>query len=459
MNLTWQEFKGEQRRLFRLALPILIAQLALTGLGVVDTLMSSWVGTTDLAAIGLGSSIMLPVFILATTVLIAITPLVAHAREQSNHKRLLNLFCQSVWVALPSGLIGFTLLLYPSWLLDYLSLNAELYALTKDYLFYVAFGMPAIAFYQGLRFYWEGMGTSLPTMWISLFALALNIPLNALFIYGGFGIEAFGAAGCGIATALVMWTMLVVGLAYVYYTSWGREYLTLSNLVRFKVNMSTVKSILVIGIPAGLAILFEVTLFTSIALFIAPMGEVVLAAHQIAMNVTSLLFMIPLSLGLAISISVGSGLGSGNTHRLRVVILSGLMVSLMIGLLLSFTTLLIRFDITNIYTREADVFSIAVILFLFAAAYQIFDAIQVMIAGILRGLHESHITMWITLFSYWFIGLGIGFVVAYTNWLSIEPIGVYGFWLGIVIGLALASLLLILRLKYRMKKLGIDLWS
>lgn len=144
-------FKTETRLLFKLALPILLAQFALTGLGVVDTLMSGWVGTNDLAAIGLGSNIMLPVFIFSTGVLLAITPLVSKANGQKNTQNVSLYLIQGLWLAIPLGLFSAVVLTNLNWLLDLLSLNDQVYQLTSDYLFYIAFGLPAIAFYQVLR--------------------------------------------------------------------------------------------------------------------------------------------------------------------------------------------------------------------------------------------------------------------------------------------------------------------
>ncbi|HIE39961.1 MAG TPA: MATE family efflux transporter, partial [Thiomicrorhabdus sp.] len=207
--------KVESSLLLKLALPILFAQLALTGLGVVDTLMSGQVGTNDLAAIGLGTSIMLPIFMFSTGILLAITPLVAKATGESKPQYITQYLNQGLWLSLPLGILSLAALMNLEWVLNLLSLNAEVYQLTQDYLFYIAFGMPAIALYQVLRFFWEGLGTTLPTMWISFFALLLNIPLNAIFIYGFGFIEPMGAAGCGVASTIVMWVMLLLGILYV----------------------------------------------------------------------------------------------------------------------------------------------------------------------------------------------------------------------------------------------------
>jgi len=439
-------FKTETRLLFKLALPILLAQFALTGLGVVDTLMSGWVGTNDLAAIGLGSNIMLPVFIFSTGVLLAITPLVSKANGQKNPHNVSLYLIQGLWLAIPLGLLSAIVLTNLNWLLDLLSLNAKVYQLTSDYLFYIAFGLPAIALYQALRFFWEGLEKTLPTMWISFFALFLNIPLNALFIYGFGSVEAMGAAGCGVASAIVMWVMFFIGLGYVLKNSELSSYL--KSVHSFKVDFGhSMKELLRIGLPNSFALLFEVGMFSFIALFIAVLGATVIAAHQIAISFTSLAFMVPLSLAMAITVRVGKAYGTGNIVDAKHSLATGFIWAMFVGLSLAIVSYFLRGQIVSLYSFDHNVILLATTLLVYAALYQVFDSIQVCAAGALRGLHDTRVTMWVTLLSYWGIGLGLGYFLSFNSTL-IPAMGVSGFWLGIVMGLILAAILLSLRLRY-----------
>lgn len=438
-------FKGESSILLRLAFPILLAQLALTGLGVVDTLMSGWVGTDDLAAIGLGSSMMLPIFMISTGILLVITPLVAKAKGQSKPKRITQFLNQGLWLAVPLGCLSLVAMMNLQWVLDLLGLNAVVYQLTKEYLFYIAFGMPAIALYQALRFFWEGLGTTLPTMWISFFALLLNIPLNALFIYGYGPIEAMGAAGCGIASSLVMWSMFLIGLIYVSKSTLTKPFVTFSQALRPKWQYG-LKPILSLGIPNTLALLFEVSLFSMIALFVAPLGSVVLAGHQVAINFTSMAFMVPLSIAMALTVRVGFGYGQKSIQQIQLSLVTGFVFAFLAGGGLALVSYFLRIDIVSLYSDDHSVIKIAASLLVFAAIYQVFDAIQVTAAGALRGFHDTKVTMVVTLVSYWGIGLGLGYIFAFTD-LLLPAMGVQGFWLGIVLGLTLAAILLSLRLK------------
>lgn len=443
------EFQAESSLLLKLAMPILLAQWALTGLGMIDTLMSGWVGTNDLAAIGLGSSIMLPVFMFSTGILLAITPLVAKANGQRHTKKITEFLYQGLWLALPLGFVSLWILMNLDWVLNLLSLNSSIYQLTQDYLFYIAFGLPAIALYQALRFFWEGLGTTLPTMWISFFALFLNIPLNAVFIYGIGPIEPLGAAGCGIASTIVMWVMFLVGALYVFNAKLTRPFCQPAIALHVPLRpswRSGIKPILALGVPNTLALLFEVSLFSMIVLFIASLGAEVIAGNQIALSFTSMAFMVPLSLAMALTVRVGDGFGKSNREQIRISLIIGFTMALLIGFILALISYFLRFEIVALYTDDTSVILIASSLLIFAAIYQIFDAIQVTSAGALRGFHDAKITMLVTFVTYWGIGLGLGYVFAFKDWI-VDPMGVQGFWLGIVLGLLMAAILLSIRLK------------
>jgi MATE family multidrug resistance protein len=252
-----------------------------------------------------------------------------------------------------------------------------------------------------------------------------------------------GAVGCGVATAMVMWSMLLGGWLYVRFAKSTQTYLRKIQAP----NWSKIKPILWLGFPMAMALLFEVGMFSFIVFFIAPLGTDVIGAHQIAMSFTSLLFMLPLSLAMAMTVRVGQAYGREDRTAMMNSILTGTALAIIFGFVLSISTFLTRESIVSLYTSHADVVVIAVTLFLFAASYQVFDAIQVAMAGALRGLHDTQMTMWVTLVSYWGIGLGGGFVFAFFNPFG-EALGVYGFWIGIVCGLGLAAVLLVFRLKW-----------
>ncbi|KUJ72141.1 MATE family efflux transporter [Thiomicrospira sp. WB1] len=441
-KLTWAGYALEARVLLKLAVPILIAQLAITGLGVIDTVMSGHVGTDDLAAIGLGSSLMFPVLMVPMGILLALTPLVSKRFGQDDPTAIRRYLQQGLWLSVPLGLLAMVVLMQPQWVLDQLSLSPSVYQLTQDYLIYVALGLPGLALYLALRFFWEGLSLTWPTMAISVLALLVNVPLNAVFIYGWGPVPAFGAAGCGIASTLVMWGMLGVGIWFVRrhpktrpLTAWQA-----SDWFRYRWRQG-MADILSLGVPNMLALLFEVTLFSLIAVFIAKLGTEVIAANQVVMSYTSMAFMIPLSLSLAVTVRVGTAFGQGSLTAMRLSVRTGLAVAVLFSSVVALVTFSAREQIAAFYTQDPAVIAIALWLLLLAAAYQVFDAIQVTSAGILRGLHHTKTTMLVTFVSYWGLGMGGGYIMAFTDW-WLPPQGVGGFWLGIVFGLILAAGLL-----------------
>lgn len=441
----------ELRYLLKLAGPIFLAQVALASLGLVDTIMSGRVGVDDLAAIGLGSGLLMPVFMFGTGILLALTPLVSKAVVKGNYSYIAQLLVQGSWLALPIGGLSLAVLWHVNPILDLLSLTPSVYQLTEDYLFYVAFGLLGISLYQVLRFVWEGLGETLPTMYISITALLLNIPLNWIFIYGYGPIPPFGAVGCGIATSIVMWSMFLMGLLYVFYApkfdsvrlAWQPQWL------RWHEGL---KPILALGVPITLALLFEVGMFSFIALFVAKLGTVVLAAHQVALSFTSIVFMIPLSLSMAITVRVGMAYGQQNLLQLKTRMITGVVFAAGVGMVASAMTYLFVNNIVAYYTQDSQVQVIAAGLLMFAVVYQTFDAIQVTLTGALRGLHDSKMAMVVAFICYWLIGLGLGWIVTFTAWLSPQPMGVAGFWLGIVLGLIVAAVLLFWHLIRLVKK-------
>ncbi len=445
----WQEFK----HLIKLASPILVAQLSLAGLGVADTIMSGQVGINDLAAIGIGSSIFFPVIMLAVGLLSIITTLVSKEFGKNNNKQMVVFFQQGIWLSIPIGMMMLFLLVNSHWLLDILPLEPEVYKLTQSYLFYIALGLPALAIYFVFRFFWEGIGLTIPTMWISLLTLVVNIPLNFVFIYGWGPIDAYGAAGCGIASAITMWAMLLVAIGYAVFSDKIKPYLNFNlKNIRRPLWKNGIEKILSLGVPNTLALLFEVSLFSFIGLFIVILGTEVIAAQQIAVSYTSLLFMLPLSISMAITIRASYAYGKGLKKELYIRIYAGLFTALMAGIFSAFFTYMLREPIAGLYTDNINVLNIAVGLLTIAAIYQTFDAMQVASAGALRGLHNTKITMWVTFFCYWGIGLGIGYLMAFTS-IFIEPLGVKGFWYAIVIGFVSAAAILLFKLFTLLRKI------
>lgn len=293
----------ELKQLFHLMLPILLTQFSQAGLGFIDTVMAGHLSAADLAAIAIGVGIWMPIMLLFAGIMIATTPLVAEARGARTPEQIPTIARQSLWVALILGIVAMLILQLMPLLLPLLGIPDSLIPKASLFLHAIGFGMPAVMMYSALRCYSEALGHPRPVTVISLLSLLLLIPLNYIFMYGFGPIPALGSAGCGFATAILQWIMLIVLALYIAKAKAYQQVPIFT--VWEKINPRWVKRILKLGFPIGLAIFFEVSIFSTGAIVLGPLGENAIAAHQIAISVTSLLFMIPLSLAIALTIRVG----------------------------------------------------------------------------------------------------------------------------------------------------------
>lgn len=435
--------RTELRTLFALALPMMIAQLANTAMGFVDTLMAGRVSPYDLAAVALGNSIWVPVFLLVTGVVLGTTPNVAQRFGRDQHDQIGPLVRQALWMGLGVGTLFAVLMWNAEPVLHLMEVEPALIEPTMAYLRAVACGFPAVALYQALRCFSDGLGHTRPSMVVGILALMLNIPLNYIFIYGKFGIPAMGGVGCGWATAVVMCFML---LAMLFWVRRARYYKPSQLFSRFDWPVWPVLShLLSVGVPIGVAVFAEASIFSVIALLIGGLGATVVAGHQIALNFTSLIFMIPLSLGMAVTIRIGQALGRNAPRDARFAAGVGIVTGLVYACFSAGAMLLFSEQIARIYTTDSAVIAVAAGLFFYAALFQFSDVVQVTAAGALRGYQDTRMTMIFTLFAYWGIGLPVGYALGLTDLLG-EPTGPAGLWQGLIAGLSCAAFLLSVRL-------------
>ncbi|HEX6592361.1 MAG TPA: MATE family efflux transporter, partial [Moraxellaceae bacterium] len=308
-------FRAEFRALNLLLGPILLTQLSQAAFGFVDTVMAGQVSPLDLAAVALGASLWLPMVLLVSGILMATTPLVAAAWGRRELAAVPATVHQALWLALFIGIAGAILLHHVTPVFTWLDTPAHLRDMTRRFLAAISLGLPAIAAFSVLRCYCEAMARPLPVTLISLAGLTLNIPLNYIFIHGKFGLPALGGVGCGWASAISLWAMLLMLAVYVL----RAEIFASTRLLqeRSRPQWQAMKTFLKLGLPIGIAIFFEVSVFAIVAILISPLGELQVAGHQIALSVTSLLFMFPLSLAFAMTIRVGHAYGRQDLPAIR----------------------------------------------------------------------------------------------------------------------------------------------
>jgi MATE family multidrug resistance protein len=451
--ISFKDFKSYSLRLGVLALPILITQFCQASLGVIDAIMAGQVSALDLAAVAVGSGIWLPLFLLATGILIATTPLIGEAVGQNKHSDVPNITQQSLWTAAAIGIIGFIIVNLAPNILPIMGVPENIQPIASQYLFGVSFGFPALAVYAVLRSYCEALGRPEPVTIISIIGLLADIPLNYIFIHGLYGMPQMGGAGCGVATAMVLWINVLLLAVYTAFTKRAQFANTRFFYAFSAPSRAQIAKLLKLGIPIGVSIFFEASLFSLGALVISPLGELATASHQVALAVTSQLFMIPISVAMALTIMISNRFGEKNLLALRHVQVTGLIWTVLIALTSMLGVWLFRPQLAAAFTDNPAVRAQAMHLLIFALAYQLFDGWQVNVAGILRGMQDTTVPMWVTLFCYWIVALPLGiYLVRYTD------TGAQGFWMALITGLFLASILLTIRLRYQQRRLAIA-WS
>ncbi|EPF74093.1 hypothetical protein P253_02006 [Acinetobacter indicus CIP 110367] len=437
----------ELKQLFRLMIPILVTQFAQAGLGLIDTIMAGQFSPTDLAAIAVGVGLWLPVMLLFSGIMIATTPLVAEANGARTPVKIATIARQSLWVAFILGWIACLILQLAPLLLPLLGVPESLQPKAGLFLHAIGFGMPAVTMYAALRGYSEALGYPRPVTVISLLALVVLVPLNLIFMYGLGPLPELGSAGCGFATAILQWLMFITLALYISKSS---AYQSTQIFTRWEpIDRYWMKRILMLGLPIGLAIFFEVSIFSTAAIVISPLGETLVAAHQIAMSVTSQLFMIPMSLAIALTIRIGTYYGEKNWAAMRRVQYLGLITATLLAFMTMSFMWLFRPEIISIYTSDVDVAQVAMYLLLFAIAYQLMDAWQISAAGCLRGMQDTKGPMWITMLAYWVIAFPVG--VYFSRFGSM---GAAGVWVGLIVGLSVACVLLLIRLYMNNQRLS-----
>ena len=290
----------------------------------------------------------------------------------------------------------------------------------------------------------DGIAKTKPAMIITSFGLMLNIPLNYILIYGKFGMPAFGAVGCGIATAIVNWAMCLMMILYSKRARNQRDLKVFEKIIE-KPNFATLTKLLKLGFPIAIALCCEVALFALTSLFLSPLGADVVASHQITLNTSSFIFMLPMSLGMAATILVGQYLGEKAPNKAKQVSYAALIVGLNLTLFTALLTILLREQIAMIFVKNVDVIAMAGSLLILAALYQFSDTVQVISSGVLRGYKDTQAILFITLFCYWIIGMPLGYTLAMTDFI-VPHLGAQGFWIGFVASLTTAAFLLIYRM-------------
>ena len=434
--------KSELHRLWRLAWPILVGQLAYVGMAVVDVAMAGHASAQDLAGVSLGVSIWNMLIITMMGLLMAVNPVVAHQVGSGDLSQVPHVVRQALWKALAVGLLSAAAANLAARLFQHMTLEPYVRDLATDFVWITSLSMPLFACYRVLYGYSTSINQTKPLMVIALLSLGLNIVVNSLLVFGTLGFPRLGGLGCAWATLVTVAFNL---LALLWWMQRASPYRATWPLGQYEApHWPQIKSLLKLGLPIGITYFAETSAFSLIALLIAEFGSTQMAAHQIALNFTSLVFMVPLSLGLALLTRVGQSLGAGDPVLARYQAWVGVALGLGFAVVSATLMALLSQPIARAYTSDAAVIALTAQLLMLAAIFQLSDSTQVVASCAIRGYKVTRAPMVIHLTAFWVFSLPLGYVLglapAWAPWAPTQPMAAQGFWIALVLGLTIAAL-------------------
>ena len=437
----------EFKQLIRIGIPIFGSQLSYTLMGATDTIIAGRASANDLAGLAVGTAFSNTIWFFFTGIIFAVTPIVAQLYGAKKFLEIGQKLREILWVAAGLGLFMAFIFFNMDIIINLLPIKSSITSITIDYLKAVSIGWFFVTIFTCLRCYSEGMTYTKPVFYIAFAGMLLNIPLDLIFVYGWFGAPKLGGVGCGIATTIVSFIMMISIFIYI---SFSKNYKKTQPFSKFsKPSLATTKEVLKLGLPIGLGIFIELSMFSGAAIILSVLGEIVVASHSVAINIASLFFMVPLAIGLASSTRVGNLICEKNPIQAKIAATSTIMLCISGALINSVIIISFGSFIVGLYTTELPVLELAVSLILFAAIFQLPDGIQMGALGCLRGYKDTFIPMILLLISYWVFAMPIGYYL--TNYGFGDPLGAKGMWFGMIIGLTIFSFLSIFRLRWVMK--------
>ncbi|QRG67569.1 MATE family efflux transporter [Brevibacillus choshinensis] len=439
MNETFST-KEKWRQFLVVLLPILISQLALFSMTFFDTIMSGHASPVDLAGVAIGASLWAPVQAGLTGILMAVTPMVAQMIGANRRERVPFTVIQALYVAVAIAvavIIVGALVLNP--VLQLMDLEPTVHQIARDFLHAIAIGIIPLFLYTVIRCFIDALGETRVTMVITLFSLPINVFLNYVLIFGNLGFPRLGGVGAGYASAITYWCILLISLFVVQRVHPFVEYGLFAKL--YRISLSAWKELLKLGLPIGFSIFFEVSIFAAVTLFMSEYSTVTIAAHQAAMNFASFIYMVPLSISMALTILVGFEVGANRFRDARQYSYLGIGVAVVLALLFGVMLLVFNEQVAGFYTTDEGVLRLTQHFLMYSILFLISDAVAAPIQGVLRGYKDVTVTFVVALISYWVIGLPLGYALA-----QLTPLAAFGYWIGLITGLAAGAVFLFGRL-------------
>ncbi len=433
------------RRIAPLAWPMFVGQLSVLAFATIDTVLLGRAAPTELAALAVGSATYVTVFVGLMGVVMALSPIAGQLYGAGRDIEAGRQVHQALWLAIGLSVLGSLLLAFPEPFLALAQADPTLASRVRAFLQTLAFSLPATLVFAVWRAFNLAVSRPRAVMLLQLGGLALKLPLSALLALGvpAIGLPALGVVGCGIATALAMWAQLLLAVVPLRRDPFYARFELLKHGLQ-RPDLRAIGQQLRLGVPMGAGIAIEVTGFTFMAIFIARLGTTPVAGHQIAVNVVSMLFMLPLAIGTATSTLVAQAIGAARLDQARHLSWHGMAVGCALAAACGGLVFAARTPILQLYTANPAVLAVALPLLAWVAVFHIADAAQTMAAYILRAYKITVVPMLIYVAALWLVGLFGGYALAFNLTGSVPPAlqGARGFWTASTSGLVLAALLL-----------------
>lgn len=440
VNMTTTRFSQKVKQFLIIFLPIFTTQIALSAMSFFDTNMSGKFSPSDLAGVAIGTSLWMPVQTGLSGILIGITPVVSHLLGSKRNDQIGHSVIQALYLGIAVSLavlaIG-AVVLTP--ILNGMPLEPRVARVALYFLSALAFGIIPLFGYTVLRSFMDALGQTRITMLITLVSLPINILLNYLLIFGRWGFPQLGGVGAGVATACTYWIIFLISIFFVHRIEPFAQHGVFRHLSG--ISLGKWKELLKIGVPIGFATFFETSIFAAVTLMMSRFDTITIAAHQAALNFASTLYMLPVSICMALTILVGYEAGAGRLKDAKQYSLLGIGGAIVLSLLTAVVLIVFGEQIAGLYSNEQEVIALTQHFLIYAIFFQISDAIATPTQGALRGYKDVNPALIITFVAYWIIGLPVGYITA-----TYTTLGAFGYWIGLIAGLAVGAVALLWRL-------------
>ncbi|SFJ82035.1 MATE family efflux transporter [Succinivibrio dextrinosolvens] len=429
-------YKKEIKTQLRLFLPFLIAQLSSTAMSTVDTIMAGLAGTIDLSGVAIASSFYWPAYMFLAGIAYGVAPTISHLMATKNMRFMQQSLFNAMLVISVFGFITAVILSLSHLIFRFVPSDPMMISVATKYLYFVAIALPATAVYNGYIAYAEGLSITRPALYLGLLQLILDIPFNYIFIFGKFGMPALGGAGCGLTTGLINILTCICLVIYIRRSRAIAKYRVKEN-VRI-IDKEIIRQFLKLAMPLGISRTVEIAGFSLAAVILSPFGPTIVASHSITLNVSSLIYMIPLCLGLTATIRISSAMGVRSWDKAIVVckVVMGLNFFCLIFYLSGI--MLLKENIAALYSNDPIVLKITSFLMILNCIYMLPDSIQCVLGGVLQGLKDSKSILINTVLSFWVIGLPLGYVLAWG--VFYKKLEASGIWIGFICALTFSAI-------------------